>query len=67
VQGTSLKDTRILQRVDEACATLHTTRAVVLYALLRGAVAEGLSGASTHMVELTAPDDETRATRAARA
>jgi len=46
VHGMSNKDKRILQRVDEVCATLHTTRAAVLYALLHGVVAECLPDAS---------------------
>jgi hypothetical protein len=46
VQGMSNKDKRILQRVDEVCTTIHTTRAEVLYALLRSIVAECSPGAS---------------------
>jgi hypothetical protein len=35
----SSKDKRILQRVDEVCAALHTTRVEVLYALLGALIA----------------------------
>jgi hypothetical protein len=45
VQGMSIKDKRILQQVDVICAALHTTRAEMLYALLRGLVAECLQAA----------------------
>lgn len=45
MQGMSIKDKRILQQVDVICATLHTTRAEMLYALLRGLVAESLQDA----------------------
>lgn len=64
MQGTSVTEKRILQRVDEVCATMRTTRAEVLYALLRGIVVECLPKASRHTVEQQAPEGETRLARA---
>lgn len=58
------KDKRILQRVDDVCATLHTTRAVVLYALLRGVLAGPHDPSGAKHTVVTAPDNETRAARA---
>lgn len=64
MQGMSIRDKRVLQRVDEVCATAHVTRAEMLYALLRGIIAECLPDASMPTVEPQAPDGGTRAARA---
>lgn len=64
MQGMSNKEKRILERVDDICAALHTTRAELLYALLCGIVAECVQGASMPTVEPGAPEGETRAARA---
>jgi len=60
----TIKDKRILRRVDDVCTALNTTRAEVLYALIRGIVAECLPRASAPTVEPKAHEGETRVARA---